>query len=135
LLAKGLLDTININLPVSSTTVIATQQKDVKDHVKTWAIIPQSLSNVVQVSLSAPAPSITVLDAKFLWQRPKSTYSASVGLKQAAVLHEMWTTPIQEGEDPNSHMARIKSGHAQINVRWKEFARQYVGLCNNIGIA
>lgn len=43
------------------------------------------------------------------------TYSASVGLGQAALLHDMRTTPIQEGEDPNPHMAKNRSAYAQIN--------------------
>ena len=115
LLAKGLLDTINNNAPALSTTLSSTQKKDVREHGKAWAIIIQSLSTVVQASLSAPARSITSPNAKLLWDELKSTYSASVGSRQAALLHDMWTTPIQEGEDPNPHMARIRSAHAQIN--------------------
>ncbi len=45
----------------------------------------------------------------------KSQYSASVGSPQAALLHNIWATPIQGDKDPNPHMARNQSAHAQIN--------------------
>lgn len=89
LLAKGLLDTINSPLPTPSTIATATQKKDIKDHGKAWAIIIQSLSSVVQASLTAPARSILSPDAKLLWDELKSTYSASVGSRQAALLHDL----------------------------------------------
>lgn len=115
LLGKGLLDVTNEDPPAITTSSTANQKNLVKNHGKVWSIIIQSLSTVVQASLSSSARSITAPNAKLLWDELKSTYSASVGSRQAALLHDMWTTPINEGEDPTPHMARIRSAHAQIN--------------------
>jgi hypothetical protein len=115
LLGKGLLDITNEDPPPVTASLTANQKNLVKSHGKAWSIIIQSLSSVVQASLSSSARSITTPNAKLLWDELKSTYSASVGSRQAALLHDMWTTPINEGEDPTPHMARIRSAHAQIN--------------------
>ena len=115
LLGKGLLDIINEDPPATTVSLTANQKNLVKSHGKAWSIIIQSLSTIVQASLSSPARSVTTPNAKLLWDELKSTYSASVGSRQAALLHDMWTTPINEGEDPTPHMARIRSAHAQIN--------------------
>ena len=115
LLGKDLLDIINEDPPAITVSLTTNQKHNIRNHGKAWSIIIQSLSTVVQASLSSAARSITSPNAKLLWEELKLTYSASVGSRQAALLHDMWTTPINEAEDPTPHMARIRSAHAQIN--------------------
>ena len=115
LLGKDLLDIINEDPPAITVSLTTNQKHNIRNHGKAWSIIIQSLSTVVQASLSSAARSITSPNAKLLWEELKLTYSASVGPRQAALLHDMWTTPINKAEDPTPHMARIRSAHAQIN--------------------
>jgi len=106
LLAKDLYDCIE------ATTLDANK----KEQRKAFALIIQSLSTNVQQALSAEVRSITKPDPQALWKELKRQYSAAVGARTAALLQDMWSTHIGEGEDPNTHLGRIHSAHAQINA-------------------
>ena len=68
LLGKGLLACI-ISSPPSSPA------KEVQKYGKAFAIIIQSLSHVVQQSLSSAARSITAPNLQLLWDEVKGQYS------------------------------------------------------------
>ncbi len=106
LLAKDLLEYTVKTRPFFDNPSAA-QKKDLIRFGKAWAIIIQSLSPVVQSSLSTAARSTSAPNPQLLWDKLKSQYSPSGGSCLAALLHNIWATPIQEGEDPNPHMARI----------------------------
>ena len=86
LLGKGLLDITSEDPPAITVSLTTNQKNIVKNHGKAWSIIIQSLSTVVQASLSSAARSITSPNAKLLWEELNLTYSASVGSRQAALL-------------------------------------------------
>jgi len=74
----------------------AITQQGVQKYGKAFAIIIQSLSHVVQQSLSSAARSITSSNPQVLWDEVRGQYSASVGPRPAAVLHDIWASPISE---------------------------------------
>lgn len=74
LLAHGLLDCITTTTSPSATTAA----KEVKRGGKAFPLIIQSLSSVVQQSLSTAARSVTAPNPSLLWTEIKSQYSAPV---------------------------------------------------------
>jgi len=68
-----------------------------------------------------------------LWDEVKQ-YSASVGSRQAALLHEIWASPISEGEDPIAHLARIRSAHAQINAGGENLSDRMLGYAMTMAL-
>jgi len=118
LMGKDLFDVISIaraSKPPATTTITAEYTKSTREHAKAFAIIIQSLSNVIQSSLSPAARNIKLPDAHLLWEELKRKYSASVGSRQAALLHDIWTTRIGEQDDPAPTLSKIQSAHAQLN--------------------
>jgi transposase InsO family protein len=111
LMGKDLLDVIHQPRPSPSVDNAPT----IKKHAKAFALIIQSLSTVIQSSLSPAARSITAPDAHILWSELKKKYSASVGSRQAALLHDIWTTKVADIEDPAPILSKIQSAHAQLN--------------------
>jgi hypothetical protein len=114
LLAKDMIQYLEESPRTESST--KAEQKFNREYRKTYAILAQSLSAIVQSSLSAAARDPLAPNVKILWAELKSSYSAVAGARQASLLHNMWTTPIAENEDPLPQLARIKSAHAQINA-------------------
>ena len=114
LTAKDLLEYITMD-PPSKTASTAAERTQLKQAGQSFAIIVQSLSQVVQSSLSSQARSFTPPNPKLLWDELKSQYSVIVGARKAALLYDMWRTPVLEGEDPAPHMERIRATHSQLN--------------------
>jgi len=110
LLGKGLLDGITSEIPSLQSA------KERLRSGKAFALVIQSLSAVVQQSLSAAARSITSPNPKLVWDEVKAQYSASVGSRQAALIQDIWRRQIEEGDDPIPHLGRVRSAHAQINA-------------------
>lgn len=98
---KRLLDCISNDIPSSQIA------KERLRSGKAFAVIIQSLSLVVQQSLSGADRSITSPDPKLVWDEIKTQYSASVGARQAALIQDIWKRQIEEGEDPSPHLGRI----------------------------
>jgi hypothetical protein len=116
LMTKDLLDVIHTPRPSPPDTgSTAVYNATTRKHSRAFALIIQSLSTVIQSSLSPAARSITTPDASVLWAELKQKYSASSGSRKAALLQAVWTTRAAEGEDPASALASIQSAHAQIN--------------------
>ena len=78
--------------------------------------------------------SITAYKPQLLWDEVKGQYSASVGSRQAVLLHEIWATPIIEGEDPIAHLARIRSAHAQINTGGENLSDRMLGYAMTVAL-
>jgi hypothetical protein len=114
LLAKDMIQYLEESPRTESST--KQEQKFNREYRKTYAILVQSLSTIVQSSLSATARNPLDTNVKTLWAELKSSYSAVAGARQDSLLHNMWTTPIVENEDPLPQLARNKSAHAQINA-------------------
>ena len=107
LLAKDMIQYLDESPRTESST--KQEQKFNREYRKTYAILAQSLSNRQIISLSAAARNPLTANIKTLWAELKLSYSAVAGARQASLLHNMWTTPIAENEDPVPHLARIKS--------------------------
>ena len=116
LLAKDLYDCIQSPLPTVSQPTTAAQKKELKRFAQTYAILIQSLSQIIRSSLSSAARNISQPDPQLLYQELEQQYSAISGARKAALLQEMWTSKVGEGENPSALMARIQSAHAQINA-------------------
>jgi len=110
LLGKGLVDCVSTDIPSSLSA------KERLRYGKAFALLIQSLSAVVQQSLSAVARTITAPNPKLIWDEVRAQYSAAVGSRQAALIQDMWRRQIDEGDDPMPHLGRIRSAHAQINA-------------------
>jgi hypothetical protein len=65
------------------------EQKFNREYRKTYAILVQSLSTIVQSSLSATARNPLNPNVKTLWAELKSSYSAVAGARHASLLHNM----------------------------------------------
>ncbi len=78
--------------------------------------------------------SITAYKPQLLWDEVKGQYSASVGSRQAVLLHEIWASPISEGEDPIAHLARIRSAHAQINTGGENLSDRMLGYAMTVAL-
>ena len=109
LIAKDFLD-------YTTVSVAPSDNKTKRNYQKAFALIIQSLSPVIQASLSHSARNFLTPNVQLLWEELRTQYSASTGARKAALLQEMWTTPIQESEDPMPRLASIRSAHAQINA-------------------
>ena len=70
----------------------------------------------MDVAEDGSTKSPTTPNVQLLWEELRTQYSACTGARKAALLQEMWTTPIQESEDPMPRLASIRSAHAQINA-------------------
>ncbi len=101
LLGKGLLDCLSSDIPLFQSA------KERLRFGKAFALLIQSLSAVVQQSLSTAARSITSPNPKLVWEEVKAQYSAAVGSRQAALMQDMWRRQIEEGDDPLPHLGRI----------------------------
>ena len=88
LLGKGLLDCISTDVPLGLPMKEAAKEK--LRYGKAFAVVVQSLSGVVQQSLSSSARSITSPNPKLVWDEVKAQYSAAVGSRQAALLQDMF---------------------------------------------
>lgn len=65
-----------------------------------FLIIIQPLSPTVTGNLSLRSHIYLQCNCKVLWDEIKMRYSAFSRARQAALLQNMWTTRISEGEDP-----------------------------------
>ena len=111
-----ILKDLEIGTPVSLDSMSSKEDKEkYKRSRQAFALLIKSLSPEVQASLPANIRSVETADSSALWEELKSQYSAAVGARQAQLLQQMWISPVIEGEDPNKHMAEIRSAHAQIN--------------------
>ena len=64
-------------------------------------------------------------------------YSAMSGSRKAALLQDMWTVKVSEGEDPKPYMARIRSSHVQITAGGMALSDEMLAyamkICNDHG--
>lgn len=94
----------------------ATDIKQTRKNDKAFALIIQSLSPVIQASLSTKARDFRVRPTKILWDELRAQYSASTGARKAALLRETWTLPVAEGKNPMTRVSAIRSAHTQIHA-------------------
>lgn len=113
LLGKGLLDCLSTDVLLSQSA------KECLLFGKAFATVIQSLSTVVQQSLSTAARSITSPSPKLVSDEIKSQYSASVGSRKGALIQDMWRQHVEEGDDPLPHLGCKWSAHAQIMAAGK----------------
>ena len=92
LMSKDVYDFIQSARPTAPSTIDAAYTKEIRGQSKAFSIIIQSLSSVIQASLSPGARSIDAPDAHKLWNELKAKYSASVGSRQAAMLLIIFST-------------------------------------------
>jgi hypothetical protein len=108
LLSKDLLDFISVS---KATTDVADKRKA----GKCFALIIQSLSPVITLSLPADCQDPLDPKAALLWVRLRRTFWAQVGARQATLVQELFRTTIPEGKDSMVHLSKLQSAHSQLN--------------------
>lgn len=130
-----ILKDLEIGAPVNIGDTPSPKDKyNYKKFRQAFALLIKSLSPEVQASLSAEICSVESANSLALWNELKAQYSAAVGARQAHLLQQMWATPVIEGEDPNKHMAEIRSAHTQINSGGENLSDQMLAYAMTLAL-
>jgi len=71
---------------------------------------------------------------QLLWEEVKGRYLASVGSRRAALLYEIWASPISEGDDPTPHLACIPISTFTDQCRRENISDRMLGYAMTVAL-